>query len=263
MSLNNITISLYAANVAATAIAEMSPLLKDFPELQDPLDDLVELLNDALDQAVEDLELAAPKINGRARAQAGGIPLLSDPESAEKFREGLSSDEPETDAWEPSSPRNVSRCKALMLEIIRRAAHDWVLYRQHRKMGMRELARDAYIWLFEEKRGHQYDRERQGASFLDASGEKIKGARILTGFLSICDVLDLDPKTVRARVKKMDARSIISSGRPPQVRRPAQDVESLPECELTVNVDVERQPDSDEFVTQYEAYSSLMTPAAL
>jgi len=55
--------------------------------------------------------------------------------------------EEEVSAWEPNSPRDVSRCKALLLEVLRRAAHDWVLYRQHKRMQLRVLADDAYLSL--------------------------------------------------------------------------------------------------------------------
>lgn len=100
-----------------------------------------------------------------------------------------------------------SRARALLLELIRRAAHDWVLYRTSRRMEKRELAQSAYTWLFEEKAGHPW-----------AIMRKSEG-RHLTGFLSICSLLDLDPDYVRERVRQMTPQGIKMAGRPAEHRR--------------------------------------------
>jgi hypothetical protein len=270
--------------MAALALEELSPLVKDFPELVPAVDRFSALLNDSLDRIAEGLLLMFPeivrpapmppppkpkinghrKVNGRGRPKAQGIKLLSAPESPEKEKEAPSPQPGEEGAWEPDSQQNVSRCKALLLEILRRAAHDWVLYRQHSTMWKRELAQDAFTWLFEEDEGHPYYRERRRVTLTNNDGEEVVGPRIFTSFLAVCETLDLDPDTVRERVKKMDARSIISSGRPPQTRRARpQEVEPLVECPLEIDVDVNVEMCSDDQVSKYESYGSVMTPAVI
>lgn len=98
-------------------------------------------------------------------------------------------------------------CRVLLLEIIRRAAYDWVLYRGSKKLEQRKLARDAYVWLFVEAPGHAdwQERERDGDS--------------LFSFLNICLVLDLDPAEVRMHLRALTARDIKTVGRPPTRRR--------------------------------------------
>ncbi len=113
-------------------------------------------------------------------------------------------------AWDPEPAEVImeaSRARALLLELIRRAAHDWVLYRTSRRMDKRELAKNAFVWLFEEEPGHPWAIVRQ------------KEGRHLTGFLSICNLLDLDPSYVRNRVKQMTAKGIKMAGRPAEHRR--------------------------------------------
>ena len=110
--------------------------------------------------------------------------------------------------WDPDPPSAIimaGRCRALLLEIIRRAAHDWVLYRNSRRPE-RAYAADAYTWLFEEDEEHPWGRERK------LSGEH------LTSFLSICEVMDLDPKVVRKRVRRMTVKDIMTAGRPAERR---------------------------------------------
>lgn len=98
-------------------------------------------------------------------------------------------------------------CKVLLLEIIRRAAYDWILYRNSRRLENRKLAHDAYTWLFVEEPGHPHWRERQE----DGYG--------VFSFLSICEVLDLDVDTTRARLREITPRDIQTVGRPPTRRR--------------------------------------------
>jgi hypothetical protein len=109
------------------------------------------------------------------------------------------------------------RCRALLLEIVRRATYDWVLYRMSRKLHHKRLAKDAYIWLFLESGGtHKKERSQSGKS--------------LTGFLPICELLDLDPGTVRQRARKLTIKSILNMGRPPENRKVAgaADIVELP-----------------------------------
>jgi hypothetical protein len=273
VSLDKITVSLEAAKLAASVLARLSPLADDFPAVRPVMVKSNALLNAALDQVAEELVAVLPedfrppppkwRTNGHDRGQKSEIRLLEAPESPAEPETPSTPAEPAESAWEPSSERTVSRCKALLLEVLRRAAHDWVLYRQHRKMGMRDLANDAYIWLFEEDEGHPYHKERQSAVFPDGEGD-LTGARAMTSFLAICEALELDPEVVRTRVRKMDARSIISSGRPPQTRRaPPRDGEVGVEHVLQVDVDLEPESDGDNHVSHYESYGSVMTPSQL
>lgn len=168
-------------------------------------------------------------------------------------------------AWEPSSPQESSRCKALLLEVLRRAAHDWVLYRSHRRLLNRECAQDAYHWLFEEDETHLSARERAQAIFsLDDEGE-VTGARTITSFLSICEILDLDPETVRARVRQMDVHTIMSAGRPAETRKlkHGDGAVNIEECGVMINVDMNAMPNDHHYETQYESYGIVSTPDVL
>jgi hypothetical protein len=112
--------------------------------------------------------------------------------------------------WDPApidEQLDASRCRAFLLEIVRRAVYDWVLYRQHTQMELKEIAADAFTWLFEEDEEHPWWKQR------------CKEGRQFTALITICDVLDLDPDVVRERAKQMDVRTILAAGRPPEVRR--------------------------------------------
>lgn len=99
-----------------------------------------------------------------------------------------------------------SRYRALLLEVVRRAAHDYVLWRNSRRPE-REFALTAHVWLFEEKPGHP-----------DWELRKREGYPLLA-FLNICDCLDLDPDALRARIRKMTVRDIKTAGRPAETRK--------------------------------------------
>lgn len=103
---------------------------------------------------------------------------------------------------------DVPGCKALLLEVIRRASHDWVLYRTSGVMAKRKLAEDAYVWLFQEEPGH------------GAWAERAANRKDFTSFLSICELLDLDPEAVRKRVRSLTVQQVLSVGRPAEYRRP-------------------------------------------
>jgi hypothetical protein len=110
----------------------------------------------------------------------------------------------------PSDPfMEASCCRALLLEIIRRAAYDWVLYRLSSDMANKKVAEDAYYWLFKEQPGTKAWRERQDSG------------KHLTAFLSICDSLDLDPGMVRSTVKRLTVKNVMSVGRPAERRHSA------------------------------------------
>lgn len=120
--------------------------------------------------------------------------------------------------WDPepvSSHIEVSRCRALLLEIVRRAAHDWILYRMHRRRHKKKLAQSAYSWLFLEDRHHRDFKERLAAG------------KSLTSFLVICETLDLDPETVRQHIRRLDIKTILSAGRPAENRKRAPNVDAF------------------------------------
>jgi hypothetical protein len=118
--------------------------------------------------------------------------------------------------------RQSDGAKALLLEIVRRAVHDWVLYRGSRRMPQRQYAEDAYLWLFVEERDHPRFKER------------VQQNKELTAFISICDALDLDPERIRAHARKLTVGKVMSSGRPPDTRRTDRD--DGDECPVGVDI---------------------------
>jgi len=112
--------------------------------------------------------------------------------------------------WCPESSDfylEAEQIRALLLEVIRRAAHDWVLYRTSSRLDQKELASDAFTWLFKEKPGHPSWKIRH------------KEKRDLTSFLNICELLDLDPGYAREKIQLLTPRAIKMAGRPAEHRR--------------------------------------------
>lgn len=95
----------------------------------------------------------------------------------------------------------------LLLEVLRRAAHDWVLYRTSTRLPQKQIADEAYAWIFKEEPGTA-----QWA-------ERIINKKELTSFIGICEVLSLDPDVVRRYIKNLTVKEILSTGRPPTYRR--------------------------------------------
>jgi len=127
-----------------------------------------------------------------------------------------------------------SACRALLLEVIRRAAFDWVLYRSSSDIAKKQWAETAYIWLFEEtpRSATWSTRQRDG--------------KLLTGFVTVCTILDLDPDQVRSRVRKMTVQSILSAGRPAERRKGKVSDEVMHSEDLRVfDVDVSTLPVHD------------------
>lgn len=166
-------------------------------------------------------------------------------------------DEHEDDApasisvWDPPTHEEVmdaSRCRALLLEIVRRAAHDFILYRTNRKM--RKKAEDAYTWLFEEKPGHPWWEMRK------------KSGMMIASFLTICEVLDLDPKETRSRIREMTPQQIMTAGRPAERRsRSIEETHNYTEHGVTDNVSLSELEESEEgqLSSMYEAYFAVYT----
>jgi hypothetical protein len=156
-------------------------------------------------------------------------------------------------SWDPDPIANrieVSRCRRFLLEIIRRAAHDFVLYRISRRLDKRSWANDAFTWLFEEDREHSHYKERA------------KDGRTLTSFIDICDVLDLDPDTVRERVLQMDVKTIMSAGRPAERRKRKKSTEVDCDTHGVVNIRLEdAEPGPNPY--QHSSYESQFATNSL
>lgn len=107
-------------------------------------------------------------------------------------------------------------CKMLLLEILRRAAHDWVLYRSSTRLLQKQIAEEAYHWLFVEEPGTR--------AWVDRAMDK----KELTSLFGICEVLSLEPEVVRHYVKGLTIKEILSTGRPPTYRRQKERRRKLP-----------------------------------
>ena len=94
-----------------------------------------------------------------------------------------------------------SGARLLLVEIIRRTAYDWVLYRNSTRIEQKHLAQEAYVWLFEEDINHPQWRIRRDEG------------RELTAFVSICEVLDIEIEKIRAVIKKLTPDRVLASGR--------------------------------------------------
>lgn len=131
----------------------------------------------------------------------------------------------------PDPELEASNCRALLLEVIRRAAFDWVLYRTSSKLLNRQLADSAYVWLFSET---------QNSSMWSL---RKRNCKELTGFLTVCSMLDLDPEQVRNRIRGMTERDIMGAGRPAERRKYKNGEEAVHGEDLPVfGVDVDTLP---------------------
>jgi hypothetical protein len=148
-------------------------------------------------------------------AKMGKLLVLRIPAPPPPAPEPPSAWDPEEDLrFEVSDPEDeelalqtINGCKTLLLEIIRRAAYDWVLYKGSRRMVQKVLADQAYRWLFLEVPGSSDWQQR------------MRGGKYITSFVAICEGLDLDPDTVRRHIKKLTPRNVMSVGRPAEYRR--------------------------------------------
>lgn len=95
--------------------------------------------------------------------------------------------------------------RSLLMELIRRSAHDWVLYKGHSRLDKKQLADDAYTWLFVEDENHPHwqIRKREGKE--------------LTSFLCVCEQLNLDPDRIRNYIRSLTTNRILNTGRTPDV----------------------------------------------
>jgi hypothetical protein len=93
--------------------------------------------------------------------------------------------------------------QALLIEIVKRAAFDWVLYRGSSRLEQKKIAEDAYTWLFTEEEDHPH------------WAVRVAEGKVVTSFLSICDVFDISPDVLRRKIRTLDPQRVLISGRPP------------------------------------------------
>ena len=125
--------------------------------------------------------------------------------------------------WNPcpaSSRIESTRCKALLLEIVKRAIHDWVLYRTHSELIKATFAKEAYTWLFEEDEDHPDFKTRK------------KLGDTITSFVVICEVTDLRPEELRRHIRTLKVSDVMGTGRPAERRRRPPDEVSIDQHEL-------------------------------
>lgn len=140
--------------------------------------------------------------------------------------------------------REAEGARALLLEIIRRAAFDWVLYRSSTRIDQKQLAEDARTWIFEEDEEHPHWKLRKADE------------KLITGFVSICDALDLDVERVRSYVRKLTPNRVMSSGRPPENSRASEHHQAV-EIHTRVNTNESGTGESIDFdalITQLMDY---------
>lgn len=146
--------------------------------------------------------------------------LPEDADISEALAEALAPSE-----WDPEPVDAIiaaEQVRTLLTDVIRRAAHDWVLYRTSSRMDQRELAYDARVWLFEEDEKHPWARIRK------------REGRELTSFLSICEIIDVDPDFAREQIRKLTVRDVKMAGRPAE-RRHRQSLDTTYYNEHTVD----------------------------
>jgi hypothetical protein len=163
-------------------------------------------------------------------------PGLPPPTDLGDLEERLSSWDPDERPFIAADPQmESSSCRALLLEVVRRAAYDWVLYRTSSKLPNRMLADNAYHWLFVEVQ--------EGSSWL----KRQTHGKEITSFVVICEMLDLDPDRVRAQVRTMTERDIMGAGRPAERRRHKNnDADMMQSDDLRVfDVDIDSLPSYD------------------
>lgn len=129
----------------------------------------------------------------------------------------------------------IQGCKSLLLEVLRRAAYDWVLYRTSQRLTNRALAESAYRWLFLETSGTRDGHERARAR------------KTITAFPAICELLDLDMEAVRRRIRTLTPQNVMSVGRPAEYRRNIHFAPEMSTGNLALPESLEYEPADDFF----------------
>ncbi len=149
----------------------------------------------------------------RRRARRSALPPLAagqlpEPPVIEDV-DALSAWDPDERPYSPDSDplAEAGNCRALLLEIVRRASYDWVLYRSSSKLMNRMLAQSAYEWLFVE--------EEDSAQWK----QRAQSGKVLTSFIAICEAVGIDPDSVRRRIRQLTDKDIMGAGRPAEKRK--------------------------------------------
>lgn len=192
------------------------------PEGQDVRALIVLLCSPAPPKKSKQTKVEIPEGLGRPLPPAPKArPLLNKLRGKAHLRLVVVNENPEPSVYTPITKRTppdpvgeqasqASGAKSLLLEIVRRAAFDWVLYRSSRRLDQKALAEDAYVWLFVEGPGHPNWKIRKEED------------KELTSFLCICEQLDIDPEKLRNYVRALTPNKVMSSGRPPENSRPGE-----------------------------------------
>ena len=211
----------------------------------------------ALDAAVERLSWTSALLRGEL------LPVVEEPPapSPEPVRTRPASIPPppviaqpqrEVSVWDPETPLErieVTRYRALLLEILKRAIHDWILYRNHSKLDMRARATSAHTWLFEEDADHPWFRQRE------------REGHTIVAFLVICETCDLDPEYVRRRARETTVKQIMTAGRPAERRRPTKEVSYDEHRVDSINLEALEQPSGGRFTSSHEEHFAVSTPS--
>lgn len=190
--MTNILFTLQATGAATEAVLSLQRAQKSAPGI--PLQESVRVLCQALKHLQAYLAPKPPRAPRKAPPLLlEALPPIPDPSPMRVDH--------------PLAVQEINGCKALLLEVVRRAAYDWVLYRTSRRLQYKKLAEDAFLWLFSESPGDVRWTER-------AMSQKS-----ITSFVAICEALDLDPDAVRVQIRKLTIKNVMSVGRPAEYRR--------------------------------------------
>ena len=204
--------ALQRTEMACDAITELVLL----PEPSGGLQAALEGMTKALSGLTKALQLRPPN------PKPAQEPRVNEPEIEVSATE-LALDEVES-AWNPASPmiRIWSvRSRALLLEIVKRAIHDWVLYKTHSEITKKTYAREAYVWLFEEDEDHPDFKAREEDDFT------------ITSFLVICEATNLDPDNMRGLIRNLKPCDVMGTGRPAERRRRSSEDVSIDQHNLS------------------------------
>lgn len=251
MSDSRFTASLQALDRASSAFALLVSLQEKFPTIRQDLERGHFFMQGAWGAVFKQY----PQINGEHLVSMPPALVAAKPI---KYSAPVAAEDEE---WETGYDPDAMRCKALLVEILKRAAYDWVLYRLSSKLEHKELAEEAFTWLFEEDENHPDFKSRSSAVIETATGDKLEGARVITSFVAICDCLGLEPAAVRERVRHLDPVVVRAGGRP--VESYGSESTSAEEHGVTLDLNMDAMPAGGDYVSSYESYGSIATPSRL
>lgn len=251
-------LTLHAAHVAASALQTLDLLRPLLGSIEAPARAFEAALNGL--RAVYGIRPSSVVSPRLARLTRSLHPKA--PPKPLKRRRKAEEEELAPSAWDPEPIYEASRCKAFLMEIIRRAASDWVQYRNSRRLEHRALAEQAFVWLFEEEPGHAAWRDRERALFRIEDEETGRptievGTRRITSFLAICEACGLDPEMVRERARGMTIEQATRTGRRIERRTMRNEYEAVASesHELVVDIDLDSL-ESEHSGSGYDHYDS-------